>query len=283
MNASRFCSWEEAVSWLVSQSEQQELVAACYFDRPVRAAAERFWRSEEWQAVRALLPACPGKALDVGAGNGIASFALARDGWETTALEPDGSNWVGTGAIRQLAADSGLHIDVVQEFGETLPFADASFNVIHARQVLHHARDLAKLCLELFRVLRPRGILIATREHVISSPRQLQSFLRKHPLQRFYGGEHAFRLREYLEALRSAGFIPVKIMGPFDSPVNYAPFTRRTLKSELSRRFARLPGGNVVAGVLLSERWFDLSLQVMSRLDRRPGRLFSFVARKTRD
>src|SRR5680860_1865369 len=137
MSGKQFGSWEDAVEWLVAQPEQQELVKACYYDRPAYLAAERFWKSDEWRAVCRILPVPCGTALDVGAGNGIASFALAKDGWETTALEPDPSKKVGGGAIHALAEDMGLKITVIQEFGEQLPFPDATFDVIHARQVLH--------------------------------------------------------------------------------------------------------------------------------------------------
>ena len=46
-----------------------------------------------------------GQALDVGAGRGIASYALAREGFTVTVLEPDDSHLVGAGAIRSLAEE----------------------------------------------------------------------------------------------------------------------------------------------------------------------------------
>jgi 2-polyprenyl-3-methyl-5-hydroxy-6-metoxy-1,4-benzoquinol methylase len=123
-----FNTWEQAVQWLRQQPEQQELVLAAYYDDPLPASADRYSRSEEWQAIRALLPPAPGRALDVGAGRGIASYALAKDGFAVTALEPDPSALVGAQAIRGLAAASGLPIEVNHEFSERLPFADAQFD-----------------------------------------------------------------------------------------------------------------------------------------------------------
>jgi SAM-dependent methyltransferase len=280
MNDKQFGSWEEAVEWLVAQPDQQELVKACYYDRPARSTAERFWSSDEWRAIRNLLPGSPGKVLDVGAGNGIASYALAKDGWDTTALEPDPSNTVGGGAIRALALEAGLNITVVQEFGERLPFPDATFDVIHARQVLHHANNLGKFCGELFRVLKSGGILIATREHVISHPGQLDRFLERHALHKLYGGENAFQLKDYKKALGAAGFSLDQVIGPFDSVINYAPFTRETLKAEFTQRLAHYPFGKVLAAILFQSVNFDATLKLLSLIDRRPGRLFSFVARK---
>ena len=96
-------TWEQAVQWLRSQPDRRDLVLAGYYDDPVEVAADRYWRSPEWLSARPLLPAAPGaRALDIGAGRGIASYALAKDGFEVIALEPDGSSLVGAGAIRAL-------------------------------------------------------------------------------------------------------------------------------------------------------------------------------------
>ena len=246
-HAQTFGTWDQAVSWLLSQPEHAELCRACYYDRPPLAAAERFHASEEWAALRKLMPRRePGRdaALDVGAGMGVAAYALARDGWATTALEPDAST------------------------------------LVHARQVLHHARELPRFCSELFRVLRPGGRLLATREHVVSSPAQLPAFLANHALHRYYGGEHAYTLDQYLTALRGAGFIVHTVLGPLQSVINYAPFTEATLVDAIADRARRLPGGASLARVLLAPPWRRAMLAALSPLDRRPGRLFTFVADK---
>ena len=280
MNANQFGSWEDAVKWLLEQPDKQELVKACYYDSPALSTAVRFWNSDEWQAIRGLLPLVPGKALDVGAGNGIASFALAKDGWDTTAIEPDPSDLVGSGAIRRLAAEAGLKVEVVQESGEFLPFSDATFNVIHARQVLHHANDIEKFCRELFRVLKPGGMFVATREHVISCSQQLPQFLEQHPLHNLYGGENAFLLKDYKKALVKAGFRLEKILGPFDTVINYAPFTKEILKDKLTSRIKKFPACSIINLLLFNDLVFDTTLKILSIFDRRPGRLFSFVVRK---
>ena len=58
----KFGSWEQAVQWLREQPSQRDLVLAAYYDDPLPAAAERYWGSEEWQAIRPLLPVVPGRA-----------------------------------------------------------------------------------------------------------------------------------------------------------------------------------------------------------------------------
>jgi len=256
-------SWEQAVQRLREQPEQRQLVLDCYYDDPLSEAAQRYWKSREWTAVRRLLPAGRNRALDVGAGRGIASYALAREGYSVTSLEPDASSIVGAGAIRALAAAAALDITVVQDFSERLPFADGHFDVVFARAVLHHTRDLRLACAEFRRVLRPGGRLIAIREHVIDRADDLPAFLESHPLHYLYGGENAFTLVQYREALEAAGLQVKQTLAPFDSPINWTPRSRF-----LSWLMAREPIWSVASAAL-------------NRVDHRPGRLYSFVAERT--
>jgi SAM-dependent methyltransferase len=262
-------TWEQAVAWLRDQPDQAELVRACFFDDPLLAAAQRFHASSEWVATRALLPTPPGTALDVGAGRGIASYALAADGWRVTALEPDPSELVGGGAIRALARESGKPIEVVEQWGETLPFADATFDVVLCRQVLHHARDLKQLCAEIGRVLKPGGVMLATREHVISRREDLPAFLASHALHKFYGGEHAYLLAEYQEAITDAGLALESSLNPLQSNINLFPMTLSDHRKLLAERL-RLP-------TVLVRPW--LMAWYGDRLND-PGRLYTFRARR---
>ena len=278
----RFKTWEQAVQWLRDQPEQQDLVLAAYYDDPLPAAADRYWRSEEWQAIRPLLPPVPGRALDIGAGRGIASYALAKEGFAVTALEPDASALVGAQAIRGLAAASSLPIEVTQEFSEQLPFADAQFDVVFARAVLHHTKDLQAACGEFLRVLKPGGRLLAVREHVISRPEDLAAFLDLHPLHKLYGGENAFLRPQYEAAIRGAGFRLDTVLAPLESAINYAPYTEVSLRAELAARLSLgLPGvKQLIAGLLGLPPLWAVARQLLERVDHRPGRLYSFIAQR---
>ena len=282
-DARRFASWEAAVAWLRAQPDRQDLVVDAYYDDPLLEAAKRYADGPEWQAIRAHLPAAAGaSALDVGAGRGIASFALAREGFAVTALEPDTSELVGAGAIRTLAAEARLPIRVVEEYSERLPFPNASFDLIFARAVLHHTRDLAAACREFARVLKPSGRLVAVREHVISRPEDLPAFLDLHPLHKLYGGEHAFLLGEYKNALTGAGFRLERVFAPLRSPINLAPQSKRSVQREIARRISC--GNEAVAGaargLLALPGVWPLLVPLLERIDHRPGRLYSFVARR---
>ena len=278
-------TWEEAVQWLCQQPDKKALIQACYYDDPLIEAAKRFADSEEWLAVQAFLPNSPNQALDLGAGRGISSYALARNGWEVTALEPDSSSLVGAGAIRTLAMESGLPIRVMEEYAETLPFGDASFDLVYGRQVLHHARDLALLCREVGRVLKPGGRFIATREHVISKQEDLDIFLANHPLHKFYGGENAYLFSEYVSGISNSGLRIQKALGPFDSIINYFPMSHQEWQAKCRAPLSRFVG-MWAAGLLTSERYFAGRWMLnrlsnwLSNRDHRPGRLYSFVAEK---
>jgi SAM-dependent methyltransferase len=276
-------TWENAVVWLRNQPSQRQLVLDAFYDDPLIAAAERYFCSDEWQAISQFLRGRTGSALDVGAGRGIASYALAREGFATTALEPNPGAIVGASAIRGLAAEAGLEIEVVEGFSERLPFPDATFDVVFARAVLHHTRDLDSACHEMFRVLRPDGIFIAAREHVISKEADLGQFLDQHPLHRLYGGEHAFLLGKYISALNDAGFDSVEVLRPLESPINLFPYTIDRLRAAVVEKLARkIPARPLWRVALGSNRVFASLLSLAEYFDNRPGRLYSFVCRKAR-
>ncbi len=264
-------NWEQAVLWLRNQPDQAELVRACFYDDPLIDAARRFHECGEWRAVRKLLPRQPGRALDVGAGRGISSFALAREGWQVTALEPDASAVVGVEAIRSLGREAALDFNVVQEWGERLPFPDAAFDLVYCRQSLHHARDLRQLCREIGRVLRAGGRFIATREHVISRREDLPAFLKSHPLHHLYGGENAYLLDEYRSAIVAGGIRLERVLNPLQSEINLYPETLIGVKQRIARRVlfplpAAIP---------------DFALGWLGGLLNDPGRLYSFVGTRS--
>jgi SAM-dependent methyltransferase len=282
MNAeTRGLSWEEAVVWLRNRPDRQQLVLDAYYDDPLTSAAKRYHASDEWREISRLLSGRTGRALDVGAGRGIASYALACEGFEVTALEPDLSGIVGAGAIRSLAAEAALAIRVVSETSERLPFDNREFDVVFARAVLHHTSDLDRACSEIYRVLRPGGLFVAVREHVISRESDLESFLRQHPLHHLYGGEHAFLLDRYLGSLKAAGFSTIDLLSPLKNPINLFPHSKDSLRELVIKRVSVLPFGRSFWRLALgSDGVFAALLWLATLFDNRPGRLYSFVAHK---
>jgi len=280
-----YITWEEAVRWLINQDGQEFLVKACYFDDPILDAAERFYKSPEWIESAKLLPKHRGKVLDIGAGRGISSFALAKDGWQVTALEPNQSDLVGAGAINNLANQSKLNIDIVTDFGEKLPFKSATFDFVNCRQSLHHATNLGQMLKEINRVLKPGGRLLATREHVISKKEDLNIFLDSHPLHRYYGGENAYLLQEYKDAITSSGLKIKKLIAPLESAINYFPMTENQRVDYCRPFISKYFGSRLTKSLLphnskFSQRLINILMPIVNNADHQPGRLYSFVAIK---
>jgi SAM-dependent methyltransferase len=272
-------TWAESVDLLRKDPVHRSLIHDAYLTADIIDNCNRFAASEEFRAVLSIIREQSPHAsaiLDIPGGNGIATFAFAKSGFVVTSVEPDPSSSVGRGAIETVLKSSALQASVVDALGENLPFANASFDVVYVRQGLHHAQDLPAMVAEYFRVLRPNGILLATREHVVDNyGTSLQTFLDAQVDHQLYGGEHAFTLPDYRSAITRAGFSPVLELGPYESPINMHPNTPAILRERIlasgAGRFMR-----IVLSDDLVERigkwWLEKS--------RRPGRLYTFVARK---
>lgn len=93
--------------------------------------------------------------LDVGSGTGLCAWLgqdLVGPGGRVVALDPS------PGMLEQ-ARMRGVRERVVG-FAESLPFDDASFDVVTMSYMLRHVQDLATAFAEVRRVLRPGGRLL---------------------------------------------------------------------------------------------------------------------------
>jgi len=273
-------TWEEAVQELRSKPENKQDILDNYFDADVETANERFAESEEFNELLKYIPKQAKTILDIGAGRGMATYAFAKNGLIATALEPDGSNDVGAGAIRILAETHHLPITVIETFGESLPFEDNTFDVVYVRQVLHHANDLEKFCKEVHRVLKPNGTFIATREHVLSKESDLQTFLNNHPLHHLYGGEHAFTLEFYLSCISKSGMTISEIIHPYASVINFAPLTKAQMRDNFANSLAKLTGGFIAKTLVSFDFIYKKMVDLKATKDHTPGRVYSFIATK---
>lgn len=187
------------------------------------------------------------KILDVGAGNGVMSVALAQRGYELYSLEPDKSSIVGRGAIKSLynqtlKNDLGEMFELIEGNVSDISVEDINnnkymllsgtaedlclsgvFDVILCRQVVHHFNDPQMSMNNLYRSLKPGGIAVILREHICNSEAELKEFLNTHPFHKYYGGENAYSESAYIDFFKNAGFDVENVIKFCDSEINYFP------------------------------------------------------------
>jgi hypothetical protein len=117
------------------------------------------------------------------------------------------------------------------------------------------------------RVLKPGGTFLATREHVIFRDADLTTFLAEHPLHWLYGGEHAYRLREYKDAIKGAGIRLTRVINPWASAVNLYPRSALEIGQLIHARLPFVPVSLVKPWLLRQAGW----------LLRSPGTAYSFA------
>ncbi|MHA7986753.1 methyltransferase domain-containing protein [Rathayibacter sp. CAU 1779] len=120
------------------------------------------WRTAENSAAYLIPHLSPGSdVLDVGSGPGTITLDLARLVSPGRVVGIDASEEVVANA-NGLAFDNDLH-NVEFRTGDAyaLDFPDATFDVVHAHQVLQHLADPVTALREFRRVLKPGGIVAA--------------------------------------------------------------------------------------------------------------------------
>jgi ubiquinone/menaquinone biosynthesis C-methylase UbiE len=285
MGTQGLVSYEDSVNWIRGQEQYADLVNCCYLDRDNLEAAKRFTASEEFIEVSQLLKLknrlTSVQVLDLGCGNGIASYAFSSLGCAVTAVDPNTSDDVGLMAAARLRNHiSNGSITTMQATAESLTFSDNTFDIIYERQALHHFSNLVQGLSECARVLKPGGSFLATREHVINDSRQLEQFLAEHILHQKHGGENAYQLSHYTKSLRQAGFTIIRTIGPMDSAINHWPSSNSDVAQAMSNWLISHLGhtlGNSLAKISFSEKAYR---RFKSMREKSPGRLYSFLCTK---
>jgi SAM-dependent methyltransferase len=158
-------------------------MAMTFFQRWFPAEANN--QDGYWEAVGAVLPG-RGKVLDLGCGDhhSLARFRTpAREVWGTDfQIHPElaHAEW-----FRPLRADG------------TIPFPDATFNVVTAEMVLEHVAAPDRFLGEVARVLRPGGCFVGhsiSGRHYVTWVRRLLGLCphawTQHLVKRLYGRAH---------------------------------------------------------------------------------------------
>ena len=117
-------------------------------------------QDERWrrQAADAALPEAVGVALDLGAGTGDLSLALARRAPHARVVAADFSAGMLAEAQRKASGTpAGRHVLAVLADGMQLPLRDDSVDAVVSGWVLRNVRDVDELFRECRRVLKPGG------------------------------------------------------------------------------------------------------------------------------
>jgi SAM-dependent methyltransferase len=188
--------------------------------------AHAYARSPEFEAALSELaglgiaPAATVRVLDLGCGNGAASWALARFGYAVTAYDSESGDLLGTEAARRVSGLDGIRFEIANGSLRSLPYPDATFSVVWMRGTLARWEDREKLLAEARRVLVPGGIAVVLRAPVAWNAHQKSDFEDSHPLRGLAHGERAQFLEDLLQAFSRANLRLLQLLDPSASPVN---------------------------------------------------------------
>ncbi|ESY48343.1 class I SAM-dependent methyltransferase [Mesorhizobium sp. RSR380A] len=148
--------------------------------------------------------------LDIGCGSGGIALHLVERHGAAHATDFDIERPV-IEAARKHAAARGLsdRASFVQAPPGPLPFADASFDVVFSKDALVHVSDKDALFAEIFRVLKPGGVLAAS-DWLIGHDGEPSSEMKAYVAAEGLSFAMASPAR-YAQAMRSAGFADVTV------------------------------------------------------------------------
>jgi ubiquinone/menaquinone biosynthesis C-methylase UbiE len=200
------------------------------------------------------------RSLEIGAGTGYFSLNLLQAGIVGEATCTD----ISPGMVATLARNAqrlGLDVRTARADAESLPFADASFDLVLGHAVLHHLPNLRRAFAEFHRVLRPGGRIIFAGEpsrlgdRIASVPKRGANMLAPtwrrllrarsaaapggsighdpaqddHDLERFVD-IHAFEPGDLSRYARRAGFTDIKVRGE-ELTANWFGWFNRSLEA----------------------------------------------------
>ncbi len=137
------------------------------FNRMVEAYAHRpDYPDELLDHLCALVSSPRAKIVDVGAGLGHLALPLAARGHHVTAIEPAVAMLT---ELRRLAASRRLPLEALHGAAESIPVADATFDLVVIADAVHFM-DSERAAYEVARVIAPRGALALVTVELTPTP-----------------------------------------------------------------------------------------------------------------
>jgi|GEM_PF-1550028 len=243
-------NWEEIVAAAHGDPAMREVLIHSYLYKNYDNSIKSYSASKEFMGLMEIIANHfrePIKLLDVGSGNGICAACFAIRGFNVTVIEPSGGALTGIEAIKSMARAASELDDTVNtrlkwERADIQHYrTEEKYDVILCRQVLHHFADPYLSVEKISNLLNPGGIVLFVREHVILDDEDKQLFLESHPFQKFYGGENAYKIDEYVDFIEKAGLEIETIYRFFESPINYEPHDFSKIQDLSERDIAGRP------------------------------------------
>ena len=183
-----------------------------------------------------VVPKAQGRVLEIGVGTGLNAPLYNADrvtSW--VGVEPDPHmRRRATSRIEALPFPTDLRSDSAEQ----LPFPDGHFDSLVCTFTLCTIPNAPKACQEMFRVLKPKGLLIFA-EHTVSDSSGMASIQRwLNPVwKRLSGGCHLDR--DPVRLLQNAGFTVRRLQGSGRRPWNLTPihYGRARLRKDVLDSF----------------------------------------------
>lgn len=167
--------WRKHESWFISHHsthmsfDAKKLWDACgeAFDN-FTSAEDSFSENIERPALEQMVGEMAGaRVLELGCGAGAHTLWMAERGAQVTGLD---LSPVMIALAREKARERDLAIDLgVADIGKPLPFAASEFDLVFTSTALHYVEDIANVCREAARVMKPYARFIASVLHPMST------------------------------------------------------------------------------------------------------------------
>lgn len=197
---------------------QFDRAAAAYGTSPIFAQGHDLALMVETAA-----PTAGMMVLDVGCAAGHTAFAFAPHVREVVGI--DLSRDMLAEAARQAAARGLANVRWEEASATALPYADATFDIVTCRMVVHHFPSLASPLAEMARVLKRGGQCIIVD---IISPEDalLADYINHVEVLRDPSHSRDWTLSEWEAAGRQIG-VPFDVVARWDLPLDFADWTAR--------------------------------------------------------